>query len=76
MINKYNNQIINDLVLARMLNSQRIHAHLLIYLFTLIYTSDLMINCKYDNQVINDLLLARTLNLQRINVHLLIYQFL
>ena len=30
MINKYNSQIINDLILARMLNLQRIDARLLI----------------------------------------------
>ena len=34
MINTYNNQIINDLVLARMLNLQRVETHLLIYLGT------------------------------------------
>ena len=72
MINKYNNQIINDLVFVRMLNLQRIDAHLLIYLLTLIYTSDIMINC---NQIINDLVLARILNLQRIDTRLLIDLF-
>ena len=76
MINKYNNQIINCLVLARMLNLQMIDAHLLIYLLTVIYTSDVMINCKYNNQITNDLVLARMLNLQRIDAHLLIYLFL
>ena len=76
MINKYNNQIINDLVLARMLNLQRIDTHLLIYLFILIYNCDIMINCKYNNQIINDLVLGRMLNLQRIDTHILIYLFL
>ena len=76
MINTYNNKIINDLVLARMLNLQRVDAHLLIYLLTLIYTSNIMINCKYNNQIMNDLVLARMLNLQRIDTHLLIYLFL
>ena len=76
MINKYNNQILNDLVLARMLNLQRIDAHLSIYLLTLSYTSDIMIKCKYNNQMINDLVLARMLNLQRIDTHHLIYLFL
>ena len=76
MISKYNNQIINDLNLARMLNLQRIDVHLLIYLLTLIYTSNIMINCKYNNQMINDLVLARMLNLQWIDAHLLIYLFL
>ena len=75
MINTYNNQIINDLVLARMLNLQRVDTHL-IYLLTLIYTSNIMINCKYNNQIINNLVLARMLNLQRIDTHLLIYLFL
>ena len=55
MINTYNNQIINDLVLARMLNLQRVDTNLLIYLLTLIYTSNIMINCKYNNQIMNDL---------------------
>ena len=76
MINTYNNQIINDLVLARMLNLQRVDTNLLIYLLTLIYTSNIMINCKYNNQIMNDLVLARMLNLQRIDTHLLIYLFL
>ena len=75
MINTYNNQIINDLVLERMLNLQRVDTHLLVYLLTLTYTSNIMINCKYNNQIImNDLVLARMLNLQRIDTHLLIYQ--
>ena len=69
MINTYNNQIINDLVLARMLNLQRVDTHLLIYLLPLIYTSNIMINCKYNNQIMNDLVLARMLNLQRIDTH-------
>ena len=38
MINKCNNQIINDLVLARMLKLQRIDAHLLIYLLIYSYS--------------------------------------
>ena len=41
MINTYNNQIIKDLVLARMLNLQRVDTHLLIHLLTLIYTSNI-----------------------------------
>ena len=76
MINTYNNQIINDLDLARMLNLQRVDTRLLIYLLTLIYTSNIMIKCKYNNQIMNDLVLARMLNLQRIDTHLLIYLFL
>ena len=39
MINTCNNQIMNDLVLARMLNLQRIDTHLLIYLFLYQMTS-------------------------------------
>ena len=77
MINTYNNQIINDLVLARMLNLQRVDTHL-IYLLTLIYTSNIMINCKYNNQIINDLpSFGKDVELiQRIDTHLLIYLFL
>ena len=55
----------------------QIDAHLLLYVFILICTSDTMINCKYNNQIINDLVLAsRMLNLQRIDAHLLSYLFL
>ena len=52
MINKYNNQIISDLVLARMLNLQRTDAHLSLNLSIFIANNFYYVtNCLNINRI-------------------------
>ena len=52
MINKYNNEIINDLVLARMLNLQRTDAHLSLNLSIFIVNNFYYVtNCLNINRI-------------------------